>query len=141
MGPFSATVTNPASPTLISPVNNSTVTRSNGMTVTWAGGSGNVQMMVAGGTDNTYATGATAICTAPASPGTFTIPPYVLLALPAPANFVGAPGAGSPGGFVFSSVPAEVPFTATGLSVGSLSTQANSEGFGYGAGTGYFALK
>jgi uncharacterized protein (TIGR03437 family) len=141
IGPFSATTTIPSLPTLVSPVNNTTVTRSNGMTVTWTGGSGNVQIMVTGATDNTYSNGATAVCIAPAGPGTFTIPPYVLLALPAPANFVGAPGAGSPGGFVFSSITTEVPFTATGLSAGSLSTQANSAGFGFGAGTGYFALK
>jgi uncharacterized protein (TIGR03437 family) len=86
VGPFTATVTIPAWPTLASPLtNNFTVTRSNGMTVTWAGNgsTGNVVIQVAAATDSTYNFGANAICRAPASAGTFTIPPYALLALPA----------------------------------------------------------
>jgi hypothetical protein len=56
--------------------------------------------------------GATARCTVAASAGTFTIPPYVLLALPA-GNF---------GTLQFSYQTAEVPFTATGIDAGSLNT-------------------
>jgi uncharacterized protein (TIGR03437 family) len=113
VGPFTAALTIPAWPTLASPLtNNLTVTRSNGMTVTWAGNgsTGNVVIQVAAATDSTYNFGANATCRAPASAGTFTIPPYALLALPAgnfgALNFVGlTPAAG---------------FTAAGLSVGFL---------------------
>jgi hypothetical protein len=91
------------------------------MTVTWAGGGpiGNVEILVQSATDNTYSTGATAQCIAPASAGTFTLPPYVLLALPA-GNFAS---------FTFVSGFAEFPFTATGLSIGSLDTYVNGTSF------------
>ncbi|MGH9719686.1 MAG: hypothetical protein ACRD8O_05700 [Bryobacteraceae bacterium] len=133
VGPFSATITIPATPALVSPVNNAMVTRSSGLTVTWTGGgpNGNVVMIVTSATDNTYNNAGQAICLAPASAGTFTIPPYVLLALPA-GNFAG---------FVFAPAGATVPFTATGLNLGSLSTHSDGTGFGYGAGTGSFALR
>ncbi len=133
VGPFSATVTFPASPTLVSPVNNTTVTRSSGMTATWTGGdpNGNIQITVTSAIDNMFNNADQAICIAPASAGTFTIPPYVLLALPA-GNFAG---------FVFAPFNTTAPFMATGLSVGILKTQNDGTGFGYGAGTGGFALK
>ncbi len=133
IGPFNATITIPASPTLVSPVNSTTVTRSSGMTVTWTGGdpNGNVQITVTSATDNTLANGDQAICTAPASAGTFTIPPYVLLALPA----------GFDAGFVISPTPTGSLFTATGLTFGILTTQNDGTGFGYGAASGSFMLK
>jgi hypothetical protein len=131
VGPFTATVTIPASPTLVSPVNNATVSRSAGMTVTWTGGgSGNVVMEVAGCTDNSCNTGAVAACSAPASTGTFTIPPSVLLALPT----VNA-------GFAFST-QAEAAFTATGLNLGIISVgRYNVAGFGSNWGSGSLTLK
>ena len=128
IGPFTAAVTIPASPTLVSPVtNNFTVTRSSGMTVNWTGNGSNgiVQIQVGSATDNTFTNGANAACEAPASAGTFTIPPYVLLALPA-GNF---------GALNFQQRTAEVPFTATGLNVGTLQTN------GAGTGPGGFMLK
>jgi uncharacterized protein (TIGR03437 family) len=128
IGPFTATVTIPASPTLVSPLtNNFAVTRSNGMTVNWTGNgsTGNVQIDVSGATDNTYNNGANAVCTVPASAGTFTIPPYALLALPA----------GAFGALNFQQVTEEVPFTATGLNVGILQTA------GAGTGPAGFTLK
>lgn len=112
-------------------MNNGTVTRSNGMTVTWTGGSGNVVIEVGGCTDNTCVNGATAVCAASASAGTFTIPSTVLLALPA-SNYAG---------FVFST-QTEASFTATGLNLGFISVgRYNVAGFGYGWGSGSFALK
>ena len=121
VGPFSATITIPALPTLVSPLNstNLTVTRSSGMSVTWTGGGGNLQIYLSSATSNTYSTGSTALCTAAASAGTFTIPPYVLLALPA-GNF---------GHFFLGSAQSDVPFTATGLSLGTLHTQSVGPGF------------
>jgi hypothetical protein len=130
ISPFSAAVTIPALPTLVSPVNSATVTRSNGMTVTWTGGGGNLQIQVNAPTDSTDTNGSVAVCNVAASAGTFTIPPYVLLALPA-SNLAG---------FVLSS-QTEVPFTATGLSVGILKAYTNDAGFGYGWGSGSFTLK
>jgi hypothetical protein len=128
VGPFSATITFPASPALVSPLspNNLAVTRSSGMTVTWTGGdpNGHVEIWVESATDNTNTNGASATCTAPASAGTLTIPSYVLLALPA-GNFTG---------FGFGPGPvqaaASAPFTATGLSVGIVQTFIDGTSFG-----------
>ena len=113
IGPISANVTIPPSPTLVSPLlNNVVVTRTNGMTVTWTpnGATGIVQIQVTSALDNTNTTGASVICTAPATAGTFTIPSYALLTLPT----------GSFGGLSFQQMTPEVPFTATGLSLGIL---------------------
>jgi len=121
VGPFSATITIPALPTLVSPSTptNLTVTRSSGMTVTWTGGGGNVQIHLASATDKTYSSGATAQCTVAASAGTFTIPPYVLQALPA-GNF---------DHFFLGSAESDVPFSAAGLSLGTLHTDSVGPGF------------
>jgi uncharacterized protein (TIGR03437 family) len=126
IGPFSTNITIPPSPTLVSPLlNNVIVTRANGMTVTWTpnGATGNVQIQVISALDNTYTTGVSVVCTAPATAGTFTIPSYALLTLPT-GNF---------GGLSFQQITPEVPFTATGLSLGIL--QAS------GAPTGPFGFK
>jgi uncharacterized protein (TIGR03437 family) len=128
VGPFSATITFPASPTLVSPLsaNGLTVTRSNGMTVTWRGGdpNGHVEIVLESAIDNMFNTGASAACTAPTSAGTFTIPPYVLLALPT-GNFTHF---GFGPGTVAAATAA--PFTATGLNVGVVDTFIESTGFG-----------
>jgi uncharacterized protein (TIGR03437 family) len=110
---FSAQITIPTTPTMTSPTpdapNPTTVTRSNGLTVTWTGGQTNeiIQLEGFNATDNTYNVGADLLCTAPATAGTFTIPPSVLLAMPA-GNF---------GGLIFRSFVAPVSLTGTGLSV------------------------
>jgi uncharacterized protein (TIGR03437 family) len=134
IGAFSAAITFPPLPTLVSPQNKATVVRSNGMTVTWTGGdpNGYVQIVVTGATDQTFNLAAQAICNVKAGLGTFTIPPYVMLALPSSPNA---------GGFTIAPVTAEVPFTAKGLGVGILTTQIDGAGFGYGAGTGNFTLQ
>jgi hypothetical protein len=82
------------------------------MTITWTGGSPNayVLILVGGATDNTDNNGAIASCAVAANAGTFTIPPYALLPLPA-GNFTE---------FGFMTRTARVPFTATGLSLGTL---------------------
>jgi hypothetical protein len=133
IGPVSAAITIPASPALVSPENNATVTRSNGMTVTWTGGApnGNVLIRVYSAINNAFNTGDKARCMAPASAGTFTIPPYVMLALPA-GNFAG---------FTIAPAKMQVPFTAKGLDFGSIQINYDGTGFGYGAGTGGLALR
>jgi uncharacterized protein (TIGR03437 family) len=133
VGPFSATITVPRLPTLASPANNTTVTRSDGLTVTWTGGdpAGNVQILVNSALNNSFNAGGTATCIAPAGAGKFTIPPYVLLALPA----------GNLAGIVLAPADTGVPFTAPGLSLGLLSTHNDGAGYGLGAGTGGFTLR
>jgi uncharacterized protein (TIGR03437 family) len=113
IGPFTAHITIPVTPTLTSPAGqNVTITRSKGMTVTWNpnGSTGRAEIVIASLVDQN--TGAQVACTAPASEGTFTIPPYVLQALPASngAIFYFQPGDQGP---AFTS-----NFTATGLTIG-----------------------
>lgn len=130
VGPFNANISVPAASTLVSPVNNGTATRANGMTVKWTGGSENLQIQVNSCSDNTCDNGASAICIVPASLGTFTIPPYVLEALPA----------GNSAGVVLSSY-SDATFTAMGLDAGTIATYSNTSGFGFGWGSGGFTLK
>jgi uncharacterized protein (TIGR03437 family) len=133
VGPFTATIAIPASPTLVSPLsaNNLSVTRSNGMTVTWSGGdpNGHVEIELISALDSSFNTAALAYCKAPAGAGTFTIPSYILLALPA-GNFTALElGPGTVQG------AASASFTATGLSIGFVQT------FIDGTGIAGFALK
>ncbi|MGP8246788.1 MAG: hypothetical protein ACLQVN_19995 [Bryobacteraceae bacterium] len=91
VGAFNAALTIPAAPTLVSPSIQAappSVTRSSGLAFTWSGGVSNayVQLQVTGPTDSTFSNGAIAVCNVAASAGTFTIPSYVMLALPA-SNF------------------------------------------------------
>jgi len=90
VGSFTAPFTIPTPATLTSPASGPlvTVTRSNGVTITWSGGSASSIIQISGGnaTDSTGSLGASFICLAAASAGTFTIPPSVLLALP-PGEF------------------------------------------------------
>jgi uncharacterized protein (TIGR03437 family) len=121
IGGFSAAFTIPAAPTLYIPANFGTqpVTRSSGMTVTWTGGASNahVQIQLTNATDTTNTNGATAVCNVAANAGTFTIPPYALLSLPA----------GNLTGLQFQQQTAAA-FTAKGLDLGVLRT-ANAPTF------------
>ena len=124
IGPFTAHITVPLLPALTSPTGNGiTITRSKGMTVTWNpnGSTGHVEMLIADYLDQN--TAAQAWCTAPAGAGTFTIPPYVLQALPATnsANFYFGPGDQGP---AFSG-----SFSASGLTVGVAQSFDDSAGF------------
>jgi uncharacterized protein (TIGR03437 family) len=122
IGAFSAAVTFAPTAILTNPALSGTppVTRANGMTVTWnpfggalsPPGSTNsyVQIQVNGALDNSFTNGATALCTVPAAAGTFTIPPYVLQAIP-PSSF---------GSFQFQQLTPEAPFTGKGLDLGFL---------------------
>jgi len=128
VGPFTANVSIQPFPTLTSPgsANNLTVSRSKGMTVTWNGNgsTGHVEMQLSSYVDAN--TGATVTCTAPASAGTFTIPSYMLSALPNGngTGFAFQPGDG-PGGPATSTT-----FTATGLLLGLAQTFIDGIPFG-----------
>lgn len=130
VGPFTANISISPSLTLASPADGATVTRSNGLTVNWTGGTGYVQIQVNAPTNNTFTTGAAAVCLAAASTGTLTIPPYVLEALPA-TNLAG---------LVLSSVTVNT-FSATGLTVGAVQTLVDEAGFGYGWRSGSLKLQ
>lgn len=134
VGAFSADFAFPAPIMLTSPGKNATVTRANGLTTTWTGGDPNgiVQIYLISASDNTFNYGVQANCFAPTSAGTFTIPPYVLNALPA-SNFAG-----------FSITPTlpETTFTAPGLSVGFTQNISNAPwGHGFGQAGDNFILK
>jgi uncharacterized protein (TIGR03437 family) len=133
IGPFNATTNFPQIPKLTSPTDNASVTRSNGMTVTWTGGepNGRVQIVVSSAFDNSFTAGRQAFCQTQAKAGTFTIPAYIMTALPA-GNF---------GGVVLQPAPTSVPFTAPGIALGSIETDHDGAGYGYGAGAGSFSLK
>jgi len=127
VGPFTAHITIPVTPTLTGPVssNGVTITRSKGFTVTWNsnGSTGHVEVVISAYVDQN--TAAQAVCSAPASAGTLTIPPYVLLALPPTnsANFSFQPGdQGLP---AFGGT-----FTANGINLGIASAFIDSVGFG-----------
>jgi len=130
-GGFSQNFTIPPPTTLTSPTTNTTniyatVSRASGLTVTWAGGTAGsiVEIRVAGASDSTYTKGANVTCFVPAAAGTFTIPPSAMLSLSA------SPMLG-PGNYVFSNLSLtndapSVAFTATGLTLGALSSSMES---------------
>jgi uncharacterized protein (TIGR03437 family) len=117
---FSASIAIPPYPTMTSPTPDggaTTVARTDGLKVTWTGGANTViELDGTGATDNTFQTGASFQCLVDGSTGSFTVPPSVLLALPA-------------GGFAnmdFHPAPLPVAFNAKGLSVSFLSAQGDS---------------
>jgi uncharacterized protein (TIGR03437 family) len=123
VGAFSAAFTFPAAATLVSPANAvipPPVTRSSGMPITWSGGASNayVQIEVQSPTDSGNTNGAKAICTVAATAGAFTIPPYVLLALPA----------GNLNYFQFQQ-QTEAALTAPGLPYGTIQSYTASGAF------------
>lgn len=134
IGSFSGKITIPAASTLTSPAPSGTITRTDGLPVTWTPGTGELQIKVASCVDspvnNTCNVGAAVTCNVRASAGAFTIPPYILEALPA-SSFAG----------VVLSSHSVASFTATGLDVGSIAAYSNLGGFGFGWGSGGFTLK
>ncbi len=111
VGPFTARTTIPILPTITSPnpanVGALVVTRADGLTVTWKGGGGwgTFTLVLESYLDLAETIGARARCNVPAGAGAFTIPPYILLSLPAGLNTV----------FQLKSGANSVPFTALGL--------------------------
>ena len=135
IGPFTARITIPATPTLTKPSspNGLIMTRSQGTTVTWnpTGSTGHVEIIISVFVDQN--TAAQALCTVQANAGTFTIPPYVLLALPpvnsanGGASFFFGPGDQGP---AYSGV-----FTANGLTTGIGIAQSFVDGVVFGGVT------
>lgn len=83
-----------------------TITRAQGLTVNWTGGDPGTYVQISGSATTVGAT-VFFICDAPVSPATFTVPPAVLLALPAAG-----------GGLQVSNFTNPKSFSATGLDFG-----------------------
>ena len=125
IGPASAgPVTIPAALVWSNQGSISTVTRSQGLTVTWTGGDPNGEALIIGfAIQSTPQVGAKFICTAPTKAGQFTVPPAVLLALPASSTAAQL----SVGG-----ITAPVTFVAPGLDSGyAFSVASTSQNVAY----------
>ena len=125
IGAFQVNVTIPPAAVLTTPNPSSfpaSITRSNGLTVAWTGGGANatVGIQLFGATDNTGLTGAQVKCYVPTSAGTFTIPGYILSALPA-----------GNGTFGFAQFAPEVPIAATGLIDGEVEVSSPGVSFNF----------
>ena len=104
----------------------STVTRSNGLTVNWTGGDPSTHVAITGisladvnGSSSEYLAGYFS-CRAPTSAGTFTVPPAVLLSLPASSTISEDGVTISTGILLLSNFANAVSFTAPKLDVGLL---------------------
>jgi len=86
-GPFSFQLNVTAPPVLSSPANAAkpTFTRANGATITWTGGASGKLIRLRGDNalDPNFNTGASFECLVDAGAGSFTVPPAILLAMPA----------------------------------------------------------
>jgi hypothetical protein len=108
VGPFTATLTFPVPLTWTNEGSISAVTESQGQLITWSGGATGTYVEISGSSSSTnFSVSASFVCLAPVSDQKFTVPSYVLQALPT--------GTGSLGLFNFSS---PVKFTATGIDNG-----------------------
>jgi len=91
-----------------------TITRAQGVTVDWTGGDAGTYVQISGSATTVGAT-VFFVCDAPVSPATFTVPPAVLLALPAAG-----------GGLQVSNFTTPRSFTATGLDFGSAASSVSA---------------
>ena len=103
------------------------VTRANGVTVTWTGGDPASTVRITGASSNTDASGnfavATFTCQAPVSAGSFTVPPPVLLSLPASGTTAGYV---IPGSLALYDDTTPVLLNASGLDYGYVSTRSKA---------------
>jgi uncharacterized protein (TIGR03437 family) len=116
VGPFTVSISysNPLSWTNMNAI--TSITRSQGVTVNWTGGASGTYVFIYGGSSN--ASGSVSVsfeCYASVSANQFTIPSYVLLALPTTS---------SNGSLSVSNYAPSQPFSASGLTTGSASASA-----------------
>ncbi len=121
VGGFTTTLTIPAVFTWANKDSISSVTRSQDLTVTWTGGAASTYTLIMGysGYSTPLTAGALFLCVSPSSTGTFTVPSYVLSALPVSEVQSGVPT----GMLLMGSITQPVSFTATGIDTGSISSQ------------------
>ena len=95
-----------------------TVTRANGLNVTWSGGDPNGSVYIMG-TSMSGNNAAVFVCTERTNAGQFTVPSYVLAALPASTGEI-------PGILSVSNNTQPVTFTAAGLDTGAVVATSGS---------------
>ena len=119
VGAFTATVTIPQPPVWTNQASVIDVNRTDGLTITWSGGASQY-VLIAGAsyTSTDLSSGALFQCLVAGDSGSFTVPPNVLLALPAVPV--------SPnGGVTFQPIPLPNGFSASGLTAGSVDFNSN----------------
>ncbi len=124
VGSFTARLTLPATLTWTNAAAVATVVRANGATVTWTGGDPAGYVQISGNStvvSDSSAVFASFTCNERTSVGQFTVPPVVLLALPASTSIQGF---ALPGSMTVSGVSTVGTFTATGIDYGSVSSSA-----------------
>jgi uncharacterized protein (TIGR03437 family) len=119
VGPFSAMLTIPSSTvTWTNESAFSNISRSSDLTVTWSGGAtGGIVGVLGSSADPSTAAEAQFACVTQADAGTFTVPAWVLSALPASAT---DPSVGAKVGFltIATTLTSPILFQATGVDVG-----------------------
>jgi uncharacterized protein (TIGR03437 family) len=118
VGPFRASLTIPGSSIVWTNSGAfSTISRSQDLTVTWTGGTSGVVRITGSSADPSKQAGAVFNCLAPASAGTFTVPSWVLSALPASGLASDIP---APAGFLMVGPTLTSPsrFQARGVDAG-----------------------
>ena len=83
IGAATAALSVPAPPVWTNQTAISTVNRSQNLRLTWTGGDSSSWVTITGTSVSTQQVGASFVCTAPAAPGEYTVPAFVLSAIPA----------------------------------------------------------
>jgi uncharacterized protein (TIGR03437 family) len=121
VGAFSASIALPDALVWTNESSSGTVTRSQGQTVTWTGGDPTGNVLILGFSTVTGANaGREFLCVAPTSAGTFTIPPPVLLALPASTSTGIPTSAAAVTGALGVGYAKTNTFTAPGIDFGTI---------------------
>ena len=115
---FTANLTNPTPLTWTNQAKITDVTRTDGVTVTWTGGASDGAVIISGASSGAGKVSAGFACTAPASAGTFIVPPAVTLSLPA--------STANNGGILILFTTASSKFTAQGLDQGLFTSSSGS---------------
>ncbi|MEP7365959.1 MAG: hypothetical protein ABI972_22105 [Acidobacteriota bacterium] len=119
VGAFTARFTYPQPLTWTNEASITAVNRTQNLNITWSGGAANDLVVISGSSSNTNpAVGANFICYATASAGSFSVPSWVLSALP-----ISSSAGGAPTGILLVGNTSLDPsrFTASGIDIGVLS--------------------
>ena len=92
VGPVTASVNFPEAFTWTNDASITSIDRTQPLPITWSGGTAGGLVVMSGESDNEDGTGASFECFADATAGAFTIPSYVLLALPPSISIGGVAG-------------------------------------------------
>jgi uncharacterized protein (TIGR03437 family) len=132
VGPINTNITLPPALTWTNAASISTVNRSAGQLITWTGGDPSGTVAISGSNALVTNNGSSIVaagfeCTAQDSAGQFTIPPVVLLSMPASSSgALGTSSSFSLGSLSVEAVSAIKSFTATGLDFGYLTAGSAS---------------